>query len=157
VYELTPNGSGWIQSVLYNFPNFDDGANPYGGLISDRFGNLYGTTSLDGRMDGGTVYELTPANGGWNFAVLASLTAYAGSNAAPGMDASGNLYGTLGFTFSSSEAFKVTHSGDSWIETDFQGGSDGSLGSLIIDRNNVVYGTDGGGQHGMGSVFEITQ
>ena len=46
VYKLTPNGSGWTESLIYDFPNFNDGALPYGGLIFDRFGNLYGTTNL---------------------------------------------------------------------------------------------------------------
>ncbi len=158
VYKLTPNGSGWTESVIYDFPNFNDGAFPYSGLIFDRFGNLYGTTFLGGGMGTGTVYELTPANGGWNFALLGSPSAYSGPIAAPAMDAGGNLYGTVSFTFSSSEVFKLTHDGSSWIQTDFQGGSDGSTGSLIVDRNNVVYGADySGGQNDLGSVFTITQ
>ena len=155
VYKLTPNGSGWTESLIYDFPNFNDGALPYGGLIFDRFGNLYGTTETYGQLDGGTVFELTPANGGWNFSVLTAVSAYAGPTASPTMDASGNLYGTIGF--GSFEVFKVTHSGSSWIQTQFQGGSDGSLGNVIVDSNYTVYGTDGGGQHNQGSVFEITQ
>ncbi len=155
VYKLTSSGSGWTESILYDFPNFNDGGLPYGGLIFDRFGNLYGTTSIYGLMDGGTVYELTPANGGWNFSVLTAVSAYAGPTASPSMDASGNLYGTI--SFGSFEVFKVTHSGNDWIQTQFQGGSDGTVANVIVDSSNTVYGTDAGGIHSMGSVFAITQ
>src|ERR1035437_8164287 len=61
VYELSPNGSGtWTETVLYNFTDSNgDGARPYGGLIFDTTGNLYGTTSGGGANGGGTVFELT--------------------------------------------------------------------------------------------------
>ncbi len=153
VYKLTPSGSGWTESVLYDFPNFSDGSRPYGGLIFDHFGNLYGTTEMGGETDGGTVYELTPANGGWNFAVLASPPAYTGSVAKLAMDSSGNLYGTVASaTF---EVFKLTHSGDTWLLTQFAGS--GTVGSVVVDSNNAIYGADDGGAHQMGSVFAITQ
>ena len=61
-----------------------------------------------------TVYELTPANGGWNFAVLASPPCrYTGSVAKLAMDSSGNLYGTVA-SASTFEVFKLTHSGGNW-------------------------------------------
>jgi len=153
VYKLTASGSGWTESVLYDFPNYSDGSNPEGGLIFDRFGNLYGTTERDGEDSGGTVYELTPANGGWNFAVLAAVPAYTGSVARLAMDSSGNLYGTV--FLATFEVFKLTYSGNNWIMTQFGGG--GSNGSVVVDGNNVIYGADDYGRYNEGSVFEITQ
>src|SRR5271165_7047006 len=32
IYELTPSGSGWTESLLYSFTGGTDGANPYAGL-----------------------------------------------------------------------------------------------------------------------------
>src|SRR5579863_6307827 len=51
------------------------GATPYGSLVSDANGNLYGVTASGGCRSGGngcgTVYELSPTSGGdWNVATL---------------------------------------------------------------------------------------
>ena len=61
VFELTPTGGGWSDTVLHNF-NFDgsDGFYPESNLILDSGGNLYGTTSQGGTVNNGTVVEVTP-------------------------------------------------------------------------------------------------
>jgi len=41
VFELSRTGSGWTESVLWNF-NGPDGSNPTAALIFDKAGNLYG-------------------------------------------------------------------------------------------------------------------
>ena len=43
---------------LYSFADSPDGAAPYGGVIKDKSGNLYGTTSVGGTSGSGTVYKL---------------------------------------------------------------------------------------------------
>ena len=61
VYELTPSATGWSESILHSFNNDGvDGYGPYGGVILDGIGNLYGTTTAGGALGGGTVYEITP-------------------------------------------------------------------------------------------------
>ena len=60
VFELSPNGSGWTQSVLHTFGTFPDGAYPYYGLTSDGAGNYLSTTAAGGNQNNGTVFELTP-------------------------------------------------------------------------------------------------
>jgi uncharacterized repeat protein (TIGR03803 family) len=62
VFELTPiAGGGWAERVLHNFNNDGtDGAYPYGGLIFDAAGNLYGTTLYGGTYGNGTVFEIAP-------------------------------------------------------------------------------------------------
>ena len=60
VYRVTPKGA---LSTLYKFcsqTNCTDGMNPYGNLIEDSQGNLYGTASGGGSYGGGVVYEVTP-------------------------------------------------------------------------------------------------
>jgi len=59
VFKLTPSGSGWTFTTLHNF-NGGDGANPYGQLVLDSSGNLYGTTSGGGAHGYGVIWEITP-------------------------------------------------------------------------------------------------
>ncbi len=60
VFELTPNGRGaWTETVLYSFTGGADGVEPYGGLLLDAAGNLYGT-AVGGGSGFGTVWRLTP-------------------------------------------------------------------------------------------------
>jgi uncharacterized repeat protein (TIGR03803 family) len=163
VYQLTPSGSGWSESVLYSFQGGDDGANPAAGLISDSAGNLYGATTVGGSDGGGTVFELTPSNGNWTLSVLYSFTGGAGPANSLVMDTAGNLYGTTveDGTYGVGNVFELTPSGGNWIYTDlhdFTGGSDGSdpFGGAILGANGNLYGTtETGGANGDGVVFEI--
>ena len=44
VFKLARSGSGWTESVLWNFTGGSDGGLPVSGVIFDSAGNLYGTT-----------------------------------------------------------------------------------------------------------------
>lgn len=62
VYKITPDGT---ETQLHVFRGGSDGAYPYGGVVLDRAGNLYGTTSGDNiscdvaSPHCGTVFEIT--------------------------------------------------------------------------------------------------
>ena len=97
VFELSNSAGSWQETVLHDFGSGFDGANPQGPLVFDAHGNLFGTTVIGGGLNGGTVYEMTPANGVWNETVLHSFggandgyLAYGGLT----LDAKGNVYGT---------------------------------------------------------------
>jgi uncharacterized repeat protein (TIGR03803 family) len=60
VFKLTPSGGGWTYTSLYDFTGGNDGAWPYGALIIDANGKLYGTTSAGGFYGYGVVWEITP-------------------------------------------------------------------------------------------------
>ena len=66
--------SASTETVLYHFTGGIDGGTPYAGLVFDQAGNLYGTTKSGGMYGHGTVYELTPSEGGWTETVLYSFT-----------------------------------------------------------------------------------
>ena len=59
VFELTPSGT---ETILHSFGPYasGDGLTPFGGLVFDKEGNLYGTTSVGGAYNDGTVYKVTP-------------------------------------------------------------------------------------------------
>ena len=48
------------ETVLYSFTGSTDGGFPQAGLVRDRKGNLYGTTSQGGSSQAGTVFEVNP-------------------------------------------------------------------------------------------------
>ena len=167
VFELTPSGSGWTKTILYNFTGGNDGAYPFGGLIFDSAGNLYGSTNYGGSGGGGTIFELSPYGGGWALTTLCSFgnseVGYYGPESALTMDAAGNLYGTTygDGAFFDGMVFKATRYGDSWTCTDlfdFQSGLGlFPIGGVAVDTNGNLYGT--ASQSGMGNngvVWEIT-
>jgi uncharacterized repeat protein (TIGR03803 family) len=153
VFELSPNANGgWTETVLYSFcSNFSnssclDGAFPQSGLILDRNGNLYGTTTIGGSgqicgfgagCGGGTVFELSPplSGGVWTETVLYSFcNNLSNSNCLDGsvplaqltFDKLGNLYGTTstGGTGGTSggccvggTVFELSYSNGEWNET----------------------------------------
>jgi uncharacterized repeat protein (TIGR03803 family) len=99
VFELVNSSSGYTLTTLHNFSNSDgDGWWPTGGLIVDSAGNLYGTTTLGGVANNGTVFELVNSSSGYTEAVLHSFTDSTGEGRVPNaglmMDSSGYLYGT---------------------------------------------------------------
>jgi uncharacterized repeat protein (TIGR03803 family) len=58
VFKLNTTGK---ETVLYSFTGGADGAVPFGNLVQDTKGNLYGTTESGGSSDYyGTVWKLTP-------------------------------------------------------------------------------------------------
>ena len=164
VYQLSRSGSGWKQTVLYNFQGIDDGQNPVGGVVLDAAGNLYGTTFDGGINGGGTVYQLSPSDGGWIFTTLYSFSGgYGGPYNKLTLDSKGNIYG---FTngdgaFGLGSVFKLTPANGGWTFTDlydFTGGSQGAspYGSVAVDGDGNVFGTAAvGGSQNQGLVFEI--
>jgi uncharacterized repeat protein (TIGR03803 family) len=163
VFKLTNSGSGWTESVLYDFTNGNDGGDPATALILDGSGNLYGTTETGG-VGGGTVFKLTA--GSWTYSVLVSLTGAGGPQGGElTMDASGNIYGTTygDGAHNLGSVFSLTPSDGSYTYTDlhdFTGGSDGRnpLGGVTLDSNGNLYGTaSGGGTHGDGVIWEVTR
>ena len=173
VFELTPTGGGWTEKVLHSFNfNGSDGAEPFGGLVFDAFGNLYGTSLIGGIHGEGTVFELSPnGSGGWTEKVLHSFNINGSDGALPyaglTIDAAGNLYGTTnagGIHYFGGAVFEFSPNGSGgWTEKILHSfndnGADGTqpYAGLIFDAANNLYGTTGGGGiHGWGTVFQLT-
>jgi uncharacterized repeat protein (TIGR03803 family) len=165
VFELTPSGSGWTEILLHTFQFLADGGAPWGGLIMDAAGNLYGTTPGGGSEGGGTVFELSPSGGSWTFSVIASLPGLEGAGPRGNLafDSAGNLYGTTpqNGAYNSGSIFKLTHSGAQWTYTDLYDFTDGADGSWpqagpTVDASGTIYGVAAGGPAQNGFVWEMT-
>jgi uncharacterized repeat protein (TIGR03803 family) len=96
VFELTPQKTGgWHENILHVFTGGSGSAYPWGGILFDTAGNLFGTAEGYGSYAVGGIFELSPTNSGWNFSMLYS------QGAGPGVvfDKVGNLYGYIGGSF----------------------------------------------------------
>jgi uncharacterized repeat protein (TIGR03803 family) len=158
-----PSAQAHTFKSLYSFVNSPDGATPYGALIKDKSGNLYGTTRAGGSSGAGTVFEVNPKTK--QETVLYSFTGQPdGATPFSGLviDKSGNLYGTTfaGGSFNDGIVYKVN------IKTQqepalysFAGDPDGGepvYGNLLMDKSGNLYGTtQGGGSSNRGSVWEL--
>jgi uncharacterized repeat protein (TIGR03803 family) len=152
---MTAVPSGWAQTytVLYTFKGRADGALPFGGLIRDSSGNLYGTTA--GTLAGagttmGSIFKLGPSG---TFKLLHNFGAGGTGGAAPYaallQDFAGNLYGTTGYGGTSGQGtvFRLDNEGKFGVLYSFFGGIDGSGpdAPLIFDPAGNLYGTTVGG------------
>src|SRR5208337_1227589 len=54
---MTQSAQAQSYSVLYSFTGAADGAYPYGGVIVDAAGNLYGTTDQGGDLNGCGLFQ----------------------------------------------------------------------------------------------------
>jgi uncharacterized repeat protein (TIGR03803 family) len=172
VFELVPAQGGWTYVLLHSFEG-TDGGNPRSGVLVDKSGKLYGTTSNGGSSIYGTVYELTPNGNDWTFNVIHDF-----SGGADGGFPSGDLIAAgrdtlLGMTggggdsnncnnFGCGTVFALRRNGDQWTEQviySFQSGADGSgpIGALTMDPAGNLYGVLASGQcqAGCGSVFRL--
>lgn len=170
VFELTPGASRWFEKSLYAFTNSADSAHPWGGIVLDAAGNIYGTTSGI-RFENcsppscGTVFELKRGVGGWEFDTLYTFGGMPDGNSPAGaltIDGDGNLYGTTlyGGVQDSGTVFELTSSSGGWTENllhSFGGPGDGThpAAGLLLDKAGYLFGTTLSGADALGSVFEI--
>jgi len=157
VYKVNAYGHA---TVLHNFTGGADGGNPYGGVILDSKGNVYGTASGGGAAGDGVVFKIDTSG---KETVLYSFTGGSDGGSPLGSiisDSAGNLYGTTngGGASGAGVVFKVDRSGNETVLYSFSGGADGGypLAGLIRDPAGNLYGTSsGGGAAGAGVVFKI--
>ena len=176
VYEMSPSSGGWSFTPIYRFAPGQGG--PVGGLVFDNTGSLYGTTYNGGFGNGGTLFELTPFNGGLTYHQLHSfVTPFAGGGriyylggptSSLTLDAAGNIYGTTYYDglYGFGSVFKLTRSGSGWTYTALHNfcstgrpciDGQSPAGGVTIDSHGNLFGTtEYGGPTGGGVVWEIT-
>jgi uncharacterized repeat protein (TIGR03803 family) len=184
--ELTPSPTGYLATTIYTFNGSSDGLYPYAGVVADRSGSLYGTTTQGGYREGecaqtngcGVVYKLTRSGRRFSESII---WAFHGGNdgafpyAGLLMDQTGALFGTTyegGLRQCSTRpsdyggcgtVFKLTPSGSGYTKTRlyaFKGCTDGAApfsANLIADLEGALYGTTvAGGSAREGTAFKLT-
>jgi uncharacterized repeat protein (TIGR03803 family) len=182
VFELMPGTDGkWNLKTLYSFVGGADGDSPFGPVILDASGNLYGTTKLGGANGTGTAFELIRSeSGGWTKKVLHNFGGGGDGQFPSGnliFDSAGNLYGTTSgggaygnsTEFGGGTAYELAQSGGAWTETvihSFGSGKDGAVprgAGLVLDNAGNLYGTTTTGGNCLfrgdctGTVFQLVK
>jgi uncharacterized repeat protein (TIGR03803 family) len=174
VFKLDTSGKA---TVLHSFTGgTTDGCYPYGGLLRDQAGNLYGTT-LEGGGTGcygegcGVVFKLDTTG---TETVLHSFAGYPSDGALPDftsllMDQKGNVYGVTSEGGSSSVCslgcgvvFKLSKAGTETVLHSFTGGAEGCFvfGTPAMDKSGNIYGTTdacGSSGYGYGVVWKVSK
>lgn len=171
VFELTLGSDNrWRLKTLYSFKGQPDAGFPYGGLLFDAAGNLYGTTYYDGANNLGSVYKLSMKNGVWNETVLYSFkggTDGLGPISNLVLDAHGNLLGTTSEGgaggCSCGTIFRLAQSSNGqWRESvaySFTGHPDAAFAynGMVSGPSGTYYGTTvHGGVDNEGAVYQFT-
>lgn len=168
VFELTPMAFGkWDFKTIYTFQGQPDASFPYGALLFDPSGNIYGTTYYGGVNGIGAVYKLSPQPvGEWTEDVIYSFQQGTDGNSPISnlvFDKAGNLYGTTSEGgLGSGTIFKLSPVGGNWTETvvhAFEGPPDGGFAynGMVVDIFGNFYGaTVHGGENNDGSVYKFT-
>jgi uncharacterized repeat protein (TIGR03803 family) len=179
VFELSPNGANWSESVLYSFCpalGCPDGNEPQFALVFDPQGNLYGAVNGGGANAYGGIFELSPSGGGsWTEQVLQSFcpgptctNGYGPKGVAA--DAHNNVFGDTAFGGGQANRGNVFElsplGGGHWnynvIYTfcpqqncNNDGGGE-PLAGIVLDGQGNIYGTTGaGGLYSEGAVYEL--
>ncbi len=172
VFELVKSGNSYTETVLYSFVGgASDGANPYGTLIMDSNGDLFGTTTRGGGSDIGTVFEMVKNGSSYDAPTI--LHSFAGGSDGDFLqfgviaDGNGDLFGITnqgGNSSSDGTVFELVKGGSGYTKItlySFAGSpSDGGspYGTLSMDGNGNLFGaTHGGGTNDVGTVYELAK
>ncbi len=167
VFELVNSSGTYTEKILYSFTNSaGDGEYPYGSVVMDGSGNLFGTTQQGGANGYGIVFELVNSSGTYGENVLHAFNYGSGDAAVPEagllIDGSGNLYGTAieGGTFGAGAVFELVNSSGTYTEqVIYSSGNSSGTGpaaNVVMDASGNLYGTaQSGGTYGQGTVFEL--
>lgn len=178
VFQLSPNGSGWKESVLYSFCQLVkciDGYVPTTGATIDATGSVYGVTHWGGKTNEGLLYKVTTGAHPlmsllYSFCAISQCI----DGADPGtsnvvISASGTIYGSTpvggGYLLDPEKAGGGVLYGFNGTETQYHrfcaksNCTDGEApqGQMIFGPMGTVIGaTAAGGAHGGGEVFMLT-
>ena len=162
IYKISPNGSGWSETVLHTFCDEGDGALPEAVVTMDSAGNLLATSAAGG--NGSCAYGVFNGCGIVlrNADVIYGFTGH--SDSYPGgpkgpvtLDSAGNIYGTsfANGQYGGGVVFKLSagqYTYTSLYDFDPSEGYVNPIGKISFDNNGNLYGVT----TSRGAVWEIT-
>jgi len=174
--QLGGNGCGVVfmidkagkETVLHSFSG-KDGADPYGGLVRDKEGNLYGTTEYGGDLQCdkyqgagcGVAFKIDTTG---KETVLHVFRGGRSDGCEPYqnliMDEAGNLYGTTPGcgAHNGGTLFKLTKRGKETLLHNFAWSDGAAPSGMLRDKTGNFYGlTAGGGASGRGVLYKLTK
>ncbi len=168
IFKLTEQGNSWKEKTLHVFDN-NDGNSPFGTVVQDKNGALYGTTSGGDKYNGGNVFTLYKKGGKWVERTIWAFGGVSGDGMQPEcdlvVDKSGNPYGTTfaGGTYNVGTVFELSKVNGVWTEAVLYSfpGSNGDgwfpYAGLLMAGPETFYGTTwfGGNAGGDGAVFRL--
>ena len=180
VFELSPSGSSWTESVLYNFCAEGnglcyDGSSPLAGLALNGSGTLYGFTPSGGATCthhsgcDGVVFQLSSGSYSVLYSFCPKKSCAGGGDPldGPTLDSQGNIFGSTNYGGDSTNV-----SGGAGTVVEFAGGVPATLyrfcaqpgcpdgaypvGGIILDGSGNYFGTTQyGGATNDGVVYEL--
>lgn len=184
VFQLRSHNGVWSEAVIHGFGQDGDGSAPWGTLLLDESGNLYGTTTEGGNANAncyaigcGTVFELSPSRrGGWTETLLYKFSGGSDGIAPYGglvFDAGNNLYGTTQrggggkcgkvAIDGCGTVFQLSPGSSGWAEDVLYRFKHDRMGTqpvstLLLDSSGNLYGSTSGGElHDAAVVFQLTK
>ena len=149
IFMLQNSCDSWTETILHQFAG-PDGQLPYSTLTFDSAGNLYGTTSLGGSANEGTLFKLQVAGADSTLTVLHDFAGGKdGGQPYSGIifDSQGNLYGTTssdGLTDAAGgTVYQITPGGTATVLHSFTDISD-----RCCKKNGGLFKQDGGFPYG---------
>ncbi|QNF31329.1 DNRLRE domain-containing protein (plasmid) [Adhaeribacter swui] len=158
IFKITPEGK---FTVLHHFNfNYNEGAQPKGGLVQGADGSFYGMTQMKGKNNAGTIFKITATG---TFTLLHHFNSATDGGTPYGnlvQGSNGQLYGmtTAGGKYKSGTVFSISPEGTFSVLRHFDPTSDGGkpCGSLIFGQDGYLFGlTSKGGQNKYGTAFKI--
>jgi len=145
VFSLTQKHKMWTESVIHSF-DISDGRYPQATLFRDKStGALYGTSFYGGTYDCGTIFQMMPSNGAWDFQVLYSFKD--GDNGCTSVvqlrqgPKAGSFIGATFRYHSPTTVFEIKELHGAWTESPIYTFYNGNWATDVdTDGNGTVYG-----------------
>ncbi len=157
IFKLTTAG---VYTVLHHLASSKDGGVPYGNLMQNTDGFLYGLNRTGGANTAGTVFKMSTTG---TYTVLHSFVSATEGTIPNGGLVRGNDNNLYGMTSTAGPglfgtAFKVTTAGALTVLASFWGAATGNspLETMAKGKDSAYYGTNStGGVYNYGTIFKI--
>ncbi|HEY1612739.1 MAG TPA: choice-of-anchor tandem repeat GloVer-containing protein [Rhizomicrobium sp.] len=157
VFKIFPNGGMHIIHKFAGYPA--DGAVPSSALVLDKAGNIFGTTSIGGSANFGSLFKIAPDG--------SESLLYSFQNGTDGENPhtlienrNGDFFGLAGDNYG--PVWRLSRNGDENALYTFNNNDWAPEGNIVLDKTGTIYGTlavggPGCDDIGCGAVYSLTR